>query len=54
MVGVIIKKDESIDIALRRFRKYVEKCGFEKDASKHLFFEKPSVINRRKRKNRRM
>jgi len=49
MSKTVIKKNESLDDALRRFKRSVSKTGTLKDARKKEFYEKPSV--RRKKKS---
>ena len=48
MAGVIVRENESIDRALRRFKRVCMKAGIWKDEKKNRYFEKPS--ERRKRK----
>lgn len=48
MPEVFIKKDESLDYALRRFKRECEREKIIQDVRKHEFYEKPS--ERRKRK----
>ena len=48
MVGVFVKEDESLDSALKRFKKKCEKSGVLVEMKKRERYEKPSV--RRKRK----
>ena len=48
MLGVIVGANESIDKALRRFKKVCKKAGIMSDEKKNRYFEKPS--ERRKRK----
>ena len=48
MAGVIVRENESIDRALRRFKRVCTKAGIWKDVKKNRYFEKPS--ERRKRK----
>ena len=43
MVGVTLKKNQSIDSALRYFKKKVLINGVIKDIKRTLYFEKPSV-----------
>jgi small subunit ribosomal protein S21 len=57
MAKVVVKEGESIDQALKRFRKDLEKTGVLRDARKHEHYEKPSerkrrIRARRARKNR--
>lgn len=49
MTKTDIKKGESIDDALRRFKRSVSKTGSLKEARKREYYEKPSV--RRKKKS---
>ena len=48
MAGVIVRADESIDKALRRFKKVCKKAGIQSDEKKNRYFEKPSDKKRRK------
>jgi small subunit ribosomal protein S21 len=48
MAGVIVREHESIDKALRRFKRVCKKAGILSDVKKKRHFEKPS--ERRKRK----
>ena len=48
MAGVRIKENESIEGAIRRFKKQCEKAGILSELRKREHFEKPSV--RRKKK----
>lgn len=49
MTRTEIKKGESLDDALRRFKRSVSKSGTLREARKREFYEKPSV--RRKKKD---
>lgn len=49
MSEVHIGKEESLDSALRRFKRQVQRNGVLKEARKHEHYEKPSV--RRKKKS---
>ncbi|PIU45987.1 MAG: 30S ribosomal protein S21 [Ignavibacteriales bacterium CG07_land_8_20_14_0_80_59_12] len=49
MVGIVIQENESIDRALRRFKKKYERSGVLKEFKKRAFFSKPSVKKRMKR-----
>lgn len=59
MTKTEIKKGESLDDALRRFKRSVSKTGTLKEARKREYYEKPSVKRKkkseeaRKRKNKR-
>ncbi len=46
MVGVTIQSNESIDRALRRFKKKYERSGVLREFKKRAFFIKPSVEKR--------
>ena len=46
MVGIAIPENESIDRALRRFKKKYERAGVVKEVRKRSFFVKPSVQKR--------
>lgn len=48
MPEVIIQEDETLERALRRFKKKCERAGILSDLRKHRHYEKPS--QRRKRK----
>ena len=46
MIGVTIQRNESIDRALRRFKKKYERSGVLREFKKRAFFVKPSVERR--------
>lgn len=46
MVGIVIQENESIDRALKRFKKKYERSGVLKEYKKRTFFVKPSVKKR--------
>ena len=46
MIGITIQENESIDRALRRFKKKYERSGILKEFKKRSFFVKPSMKNR--------
>jgi small subunit ribosomal protein S21 len=48
LIKVTIQEGETIDKALRRFKKKYEKAGVLKEFRKRGFFVKPSVKNRMK------
>lgn len=50
MPKVRSRGSESADQLLRRFKKLCEKDGLIREMKKHAFFEKPSVIKTRKRR----
>ncbi|MCX6151623.1 MAG: 30S ribosomal protein S21 [Ignavibacteriales bacterium] len=49
MVGIIIQENESIDKALKRFKKKYERSGILKEFKKRTFFVKPSIEKRMER-----
>ena len=50
MPGVYLGDDDySFDIALRRFKKQVEKAGILSEMKKRQHFEKPSVMRKKKK-----
>ena len=48
-VNVIVKENESLDSALRRFKRNCAKAGIQQEIRKREHYEKPSV--RRKKKS---
>ena len=49
MVFMRLRDRESIQEAVRRFRKIVERSGLKKEIRRRQYYEKPSVIKRRAR-----
>lgn len=49
MPGVLLEDNEIFDIALRRFKKQVEKSGILSELKKRQHYEKPSVQHKKKR-----
>lgn len=49
MVKLTVRDRESIQEAVRRFRKLVERSGIKKEMRRREFFEKPSETKRRAR-----
>lgn len=49
MARVVVEDDETFESALRRFNKIVQSNRILVEARNRRFFEKPSVINKRKR-----
>jgi len=49
MVQVLVRKDEPLEKALRRFKKKYEKAGILKDVKKNSYYIKPSQKKRMKR-----
>ena len=47
-MGIKVRDNESLDVALKRFKKQVEKAGILSELKKREHYEKPSV--RRKKK----
>jgi small subunit ribosomal protein S21 len=47
--GVLIEDNENFDVALRRFKKQVEKAGILSELKKRQHYEKPSVQRKKKR-----
>jgi small subunit ribosomal protein S21 len=48
MPAVNVRDDESVESALRRFKRKVEKAGVLTELKKRQHFEKPSVKRKRK------
>jgi small subunit ribosomal protein S21 len=48
MVEVSLQDGDSLDWALKRFRRKMIRSGLFKDMRKHRFYEKPSAAKRRK------
>jgi len=46
LVGITLGENESIDRALKRFKKKYERSGVLKEFKKRTFFVKPSIKNR--------
>ncbi len=53
MPKVVLKSNESVDKALRRLKKKMDKEGIIKQLKAHRHYEKPSEKRRRVRKGRR-
>jgi small subunit ribosomal protein S21 len=49
VVKLMVRDRESIQEAVRRFRKLVERAGIKKEMRRREYFEKPSEIKRRAR-----
>jgi len=47
VVKLTLRENESVQDAVRRFRKLVERSGIKKEMRRREFYEKPSEINRR-------
>ena len=50
MVKLLVRDRETIQEAVRRFRKLVERSGIKKEMRRREFYEKPSEVNRRSRR----
>ena len=48
MPGVIVRREESFEKALKRFKKSCEKAGIISEMRRHQRFEKPSAKRKRK------
>ena len=48
MPGIRVNPDEGIELALRRFRKQVEKAGVITECRRREAYEKPSIASKRK------
>jgi small subunit ribosomal protein S21 len=49
LIGIIVKDGESIDSALKRFKKECVNAGIQTEIKKREFYEKPSEIKKKKR-----
>ena len=49
MVKLLVRDKESIQEAVRRFRKLVERSGIKKEMRRREYYEKPSETKRRSR-----
>jgi small subunit ribosomal protein S21 len=47
LAQVQVRENESLDAALRRFKKRIEETGVLKEAKRHEHYEKPSDRRRR-------
>ena len=50
MVKLRLRDNESVQEAVRRFRKLVEHAGVKKEMRRREFYEKPSEMRRRERR----
>jgi small subunit ribosomal protein S21 len=48
MSEVKVGENESLDAALRRFKRQIAKSGVLKEARRHEFYDKPSVAKKKK------
>ena len=49
MIIVNVKDNESVDRALKRFKKKLERTGVLKELRSRAYFEKPSVTKRKQK-----
>lgn len=49
MVKLLVREKESIQEAVRRFKKLVERSGIKREMRRREYYEKPSEIRRRAR-----
>jgi small subunit ribosomal protein S21 len=47
--GIVLDDNDNFDIALRRFKKQVEKAGVLSEMKKRQHYEKPSVQRKKKK-----
>jgi small subunit ribosomal protein S21 len=47
MVKLVVRDRETIQEAVRRFRKLVERSGIKKEMRRREYYEKPSEVRRR-------
>ena len=47
MPGITVRENESLDFAIRRLKRAVEKAGLPKELRKREFYEPPSKIRKR-------
>ena len=52
MVKLIVRDRETIQEAVRRFRKLVERSGIKKEMRRREYYEQPSEVRRRSRLRR--
>ena len=50
MVKLVVRDRETIQEAVRRFRKLVERSGIKKEMRRREYYEKPSDTDRRARR----
>lgn len=50
-IEVLVSEDETIDSALRRFKRQCEQSGLKAEIRRHEYYEKPSVKRKRKLEN---
>jgi len=50
MTEIVVKKDESFESALRRFKRKIDQEGILKEVRERKYYEKPSERKKRKKK----
>jgi len=50
-IEVLVSDNESIDSALRRFKRQCEQSGLKAEMRRHEYYEKPSARKKRKLEN---
>ena len=48
-VKIVLRERESVQEAVRRFRKIVERSGMKREVRSREYYEKPSDVNRKAR-----
>lgn len=48
MVEIKVRENESLDSALKRFKRQIQRDGIIQDIKKHEYYEKPSEVRKRK------
>ena len=49
LVKIVLRERESIQEAVRRFRKIMERSGLKRELRRREYYEKPSDVNRKTR-----
>jgi small subunit ribosomal protein S21 len=49
MIHITVKDNESVDRALKRFKKKFERTGVLKELRSRTYFEKPSITKRKQK-----
>jgi small subunit ribosomal protein S21 len=49
LAKIYVDENESIDQAIKRFRKRCERDGIKRELKKRAFYEKPSMMRKRKK-----
>ena len=49
MVKIMLRERESVQEAVRRFRKLVERSGLKREMRRREYYEKPSDVKRKER-----